>query len=96
MKREWKTDDYAVRVVPDSRQQAWVEYEEAGRILALQAEFTTQTHLSVWIPNEVYLPPDYHDQLPENRIALIQQRIAIALDSLGYGHDFTRLGWTSV
>jgi hypothetical protein len=93
--REWKTSQYAVRVRHDHRELAWIEYEESGRTLVLRAEFGAEKRLLVWIPNKVYLPPDYQNELPESRITAIQNHILDALSKLAIEPEFARIGWTS-
>lgn len=95
--QEWRTPEYAVRVV-DVRE-PWVEYQEGGRTLALRAEWTGARKtmgLLISFENEVYFPPDYRTPLSEERIAQIQGRVSDALTKLKVRGQFTRQGWTSV
>jgi hypothetical protein len=96
--REWRGNGYAVRVRQGFREEAWVQYEEAGRNLFLRAAWggTKQNlELSVQIDENVYFPPDYTNALSEPRIAEIQERVFEGLKHLKIRHAFERMGWTS-
>jgi hypothetical protein len=96
--REWRTPEYAVRLLGTPRD-AWVEYTESGRTLALRAEWSGTKgsgELTIWLENSMYLPPDYGNPLSQERVGEIQRRVSEGLTKLSVRPAFVREGWTSV
>lgn len=92
-----KSDGYDVRVKQGFRETASIEYEEAGRVLVLSAEWGfSQEDLLIHLSEKVYLPPDYENPLSEARISEIQGRISETLEQKRIPHAFIRHGWTSL
>jgi hypothetical protein len=90
----WKGNGYSVRVKQGLREEAWVDYEEAGRRLSLRSVWANQKNpeLSVELDEPVYFPPDYSNPLAEARIREIQRRISEGLEHMRIRHTFVRTG----
>jgi hypothetical protein len=92
--RAWGGSGYAVRVKQGFREEAWVDYEEAGRTLSLRSAWTNQKSADLWVEmdEQVYFPPDYGNPLPEERVQQIQKRISEGLEHMRIRHTFVRVG----
>jgi hypothetical protein len=95
--RAWKGNGYAVRVEHGFREEAWVNYEEAGRTLSLRSVWANQRklELSVEIDEPLYFPPDYSNPLPDSRIQEIEGRVSDGLEHMKIRHSFVRTRPTS-
>ena len=94
--REWTSSEYTVRVRPEQRELALVEYQDHACRLTLDAEFGADNRLLIRVPNKVKAHPGSQKELSEEQIVHIQQRISQALTNLQFLHNFMRLGWTSI
>lgn len=95
--RTWKGSGYVIRVKQGFREEAWVDYEEAGRTLSLRSFWANrkEPELSVEMNEQVYFPPDYSTPIPEERITEIQARIAEGLQHMKIRYSFFRVGRSS-
>ena len=90
--RVWNGNGYAVSVKHAFREEAWVDYEEAGRRLSLRSVWANEKkpELSVEMDEPLYFPPDYGNPLPEARVQEIKGRVSEGLEHMKIRHSFVR------
>jgi hypothetical protein len=93
--KTWRTTEYTVKVLQGFREEAWVQYIEAGNALSLRAGWSGNkkdgVRLVILMDDKVYFPPDYKNQLSELRVAEIKNRVSESPTHLKIQHTFEQI-----